>query len=53
MGADLSLNPFARTDAEKKSYCAQFFSDCLNRGITPDLPWYSPETLARFLKCPA
>ena len=51
MRADLSLNPLAGTAAEKKSYCATFFSGCMSRYITPDLPWYSPEMAIRFLKC--
>ena len=53
MRADLTLNQFARTEAEKKAYCAQFFNGCMSRTVTPDLPWYSPETVARFLKCPS
>jgi hypothetical protein len=52
MRADLSLNPYARTEAEKKQYYAQFLPDCMTRSISPDLPWYSPEMVARFLKCP-
>jgi hypothetical protein len=51
--ADQSLNPYARTETEKKAYCAQFLPDCMARSITPDLPWYSPEMVARFLKCPS
>jgi hypothetical protein len=53
MRADLSLNPLAGTEAEKKVYCAQFSPGCMTRSINPDLPWYSPETVARFLKCPS
>jgi hypothetical protein len=53
MRADQSLNPYARTEAEKKEYCAQFLPDCMTRSISPDLPWYSPEMVARFLKCPS
>jgi hypothetical protein len=53
MRADLSLNPFASTEAEKKAYCAQFFPGCMTRSVSPDVPWYSPETVARFLKCPS
>ena len=53
MRADQSLNPYARTETEKKAYCAQFLPDCMTRSITPDLPWYSPEMVARFLKCPS
>jgi len=51
--ADQSLNPFARTEAEKKQYCAQFYGDCLSRSITADFPWYSPDMVARFLRCPS
>ena len=53
MRADLSLNPLASTEREKKGYCDQFFPGCMGRYITPDLPWYSPEMAARFLKCPS
>jgi hypothetical protein len=53
MLTDLSLIPFARTEDEKKAYCGQFSAGCMTRSITPDLPWYSPETVARFLKCPS
>jgi hypothetical protein len=53
MRANQSLNPYARTETEKKEYCAQFLPDCMTRSISPDLPWYSPEMVARFLKCPS
>jgi hypothetical protein len=53
MRANQSLNPLAGTEAEKKIYCGQFSPGCMTRSITPDLPWYSPETVARFLKCPS
>ena len=53
MRAAQSLNPLARTEAEKKVYCGQFSPGCMTRSITPDLPWYSPETVTRFLKCPS
>ena len=53
MRADLSLNPFASTEAEKKTYCGQFFPGCMTRSVSPDVPWYSPETVDRFLKCPS
>ena len=53
MRADQTLNPYARTEAEKKQYCAQFLPGCMARSISPDLPWYSPEMVARFLKCPS
>src|SRR5258705_10196223 len=52
MRTDQSLNPFARTEAEKKVYCGTFFNGCMTREITADLPWYSPEMDARFLQCP-
>jgi hypothetical protein len=50
--ADLALNPFARTEAEKQAYCTAFFNGCMSREVTADLPWYSPEMVARFLQCP-
>jgi hypothetical protein len=50
---DLQLNPFARTEAEKKEYCTQFFLGCMTRSITPDVTWYSPTTVARFMQCPS
>ena len=50
--ADLALNPFAHTEAEKQSYCTAFFNGCMTREVTADLPWYSPQMLARFLQCP-
>ena len=53
MHANLSLNPLASTASEKKTYCAQFYSGCMQRYITPDVPWYSPEMAIRFLKCPS
>ena len=53
MRADQSLNPYARTEAEKKAYCDQFFPACMTRSVTPDLPWYSPQMVANFLKCPS
>jgi hypothetical protein len=52
MRSDQTLNPLAWTEADKKTYCAAFFNGCMTREITPDLPWYSPEMDARFLKCP-
>jgi hypothetical protein len=52
MRADHALNPVAWTGALKKTYCAAFFNGCMTREITPDLPWYSPEMDARFLRCP-
>lgn len=50
--ADLALVPMARTEAEKQSYCTAFFNGCMTREIDPDLPWYSPAMVARFLQCP-
>jgi len=50
--ADLTLNPIAQTEAEKQSYCTAFFNGCMSREVTADLPWYSPEMVARFLQCP-
>jgi hypothetical protein len=50
--ADLALNPYARTEAEKQSYCTAFFNGCMTREVTADLPWYSPQMVARFLQCP-
>jgi hypothetical protein len=52
MRSDQSLNPLCFTAAEKKSCCAAYLDGCMDRYVTPDVPWYSPETLARFLKCP-
>jgi hypothetical protein len=53
MRADLALNPLARSETEKKQYCGQFFPGCMTRTITPDVDWYSPTTVERFLKCPS
>ena len=53
MRANLALSPLASTATEKRTYCAQFYSGCMTRYITPDLPWYSPEMATRFLKCPS
>ena len=52
MQTDLALVPMARTEAEKRTYCNTFFNGCMTREISPDLPWYSPEMVARFLQCP-
>ena len=52
MRTDLTLVPMARTEAEKQTYCTTFFNGCMTREISPDLPWYSPEMVARFLRCP-
>jgi len=53
MRADQSLNPFARTDADKKAYCGRFSTGCMSRSLYPVVPWYSPDVVARFLKCPS
>jgi hypothetical protein len=53
MRTDQSLNPLAGTQAEKKAYCTQYLPGCMTRSVSPDVPWYSPETVARFLKCPS
>ena len=53
MRANQSLNPLAGAEGEKKVYCDQFLPGCMTRSIAPQLPWYSPETVARFLKCPS
>ena len=50
--ADLALVPMARTEGERKTYCTTFFNGCMTREITADVPWYSPEMVARFLQCP-
>ena len=52
MRADQALNPLARTAAEKQAYCTTFFTGCMTRSLSPDLPWYSPELVTRFLQCP-
>jgi len=26
---------------------------CMTSNVTPDVPWYSPEMVARFLQCPS
>jgi len=52
MRADLALVPMARTEAEKQAYCTTFFNGCMTREVTADLPWYSPQMVARFLQCP-
>jgi hypothetical protein len=52
MRADQELNPFARTKAEKENYCTAFFNGCMTRSVSADVPWYSPDMVARFLQCP-
>ena len=53
MQANLSANPLASSQDEKKTYCDQFFSGCMTRTILANFVWYSPETVQRFLKCPS
>ena len=53
MKADLALTPAAGTPKEKKDYCAQFFDGCMSRTIVPNVSWYSPDTVKRFLNCPS
>jgi hypothetical protein len=52
MRTDLSRNPRAGTETEKKSFCETYFDGCMRQYVPADVPWYSPETVARFLKCP-
>jgi hypothetical protein len=52
MRADEELNPLARTAAEKQAYCATFFAGCMSRSVSADVPWYTPQMVARFLQCP-
>ena len=40
------------TDMEKKSFCDTYFNGCMRQYVPTDVPWYSPETVARFLQCP-
>src|SRR5262249_39551056 len=47
---DQPLNSLARTEAEKKSYCAQFFNGCMSRYIDADLPWYWVRGLATYYR---
>lgn|SRR5215813_11771209 len=53
MQANMSVNPLAGTESEKKTYCDQFFAGCMTRSIMANFTWYSPETVQRFLKCPS
>lgn len=53
MHADLSKVWFVRTEADKKAYCSDFFLGCMTRTINPNTAWYSPDTVARLLKCPS
>ena len=52
MRTDQSLNPLAATQTEKKSFCDTYFNGCMRQYVPADVPWYSPETVARFLQCP-
>jgi len=51
MQMDLSSLRIASTDARKKDYCGAFFHGCMTRNIAANMPWYSRETIDRFLKC--
>jgi len=51
MRMDLSSLRVASTDARKKEYCGAFFHGCMTRNIAANMPWYSRETIGRFLKC--
>jgi len=44
MRADLAL-------ISKASLLHGVFQCCMTRNVTPDVPWYSPEMVARFLQC--
>jgi hypothetical protein len=52
MRSDQSPNPSAATATQKKSFCDTYFNGCMRQYIPADVPWYSPETVARFLQCP-
>ena len=52
MRTDQSLNPLAATATDKKSFCDTYFNGCMRQYVPADVPWYSPETVARFLQCP-
>jgi hypothetical protein len=47
-----SLNPRAATETEKKSFCDTYFNGCMRQYVPADVPWYSTDTVARFLQCP-
>ena len=51
MRTDLSSVRIASTDARKKEYCDAFFHGCMTRNLAANMPWYSRETINRFLKC--
>jgi hypothetical protein len=52
MRTDVSLLPIVRTEARRKEYCAEIFRGCMTRTIVANKPWYSIDTVTRFLKCP-
>ena len=52
MRTEPSLNPRASTETEKKSFCETYLDGCMRQYVPADVPWYSPETVARFLQCP-
>ena len=51
--ANQQLNPLAANQDEKNAYCRTFYLGCMTRTIVANQPWYSPETVKRFMKCPA
>jgi hypothetical protein len=51
MRTDLSLLPIVGTEARRKDYCAEIFKGCMTRTIVANKPWYSVNTVTRFLKC--
>jgi hypothetical protein len=51
MRTDQSLNPSVATETEKKSFCDTYFNGCMKQYVPADVPWYTPETVARFLRC--
>ena len=50
MRTDVSLLPIV--EARRKDYCAEIFKGCMTKTIFANAPWYSIDTVARFLKCP-
>jgi hypothetical protein len=52
MRTDLSLLPIVQTEARRKDYCAEIFRGCMTRTIVANKPWYSIDTVTRFLSCP-
>jgi hypothetical protein len=51
MRSDLSLLPIVRTEARRKDYCSEIFRGCMTRTIFANKPWYSIDTVTRFLEC--